>query len=71
MGGQNFAHVTIDLVNKEKRVVVELYISDDRKMFDALFEKKDVIENSLGFKMNEWAHLNDKKHLGPSIISTD
>ncbi len=59
--GSSDAHVTIDLVNKENRIVVELYISDNKELFDKLLDNKEAIENSLGFALNEWARLNEKK----------
>ena len=48
-------------MNKENCIVVELYISDNKELFDKLLENKEAIENSLGFALNEWARLNEKK----------
>lgn len=59
--GSSDAHVTIDLVNKENRIVVALYIRDNKELFDKLLENKETIENSLGFALDEWARLNEKK----------
>lgn len=59
--GSSEAHIAIDLVNKENCIVVELYISDNKELFDKLLENKEAIENSLGFALNEWARLNEKK----------
>ena len=59
--GSSIAHIAIDLVNREKRICVQLYINDDKELFDELLEEKDIIEDNLGFKMDEWARLSEKK----------
>ena len=58
--GTSLAHVTITLVNKESKIGVELYISDDKELFDKLFEKKNLIEDELGFKL-DWQRLDNSK----------
>ena len=39
---------------------VELYITDNKELFDKLFEKKDIIEKDLGFKL-DWRRLDNSK----------
>lgn len=58
--GTSDAHIGINLVNKESSVVVELYINDNKELFDKLYETKNDIENMLGFEM-DWQRLDDKK----------
>lgn len=58
--GTNEAQISINLVNKESSIVVELYISDNKKMFDELYAKKDYIEQELGLTL-DWQRLDDKK----------
>lgn len=58
--GTSDAHIGINLVNKESSVVVELYINDNKELFDKLYESKNDIENKLGFEM-DWQRLDDKK----------
>ena len=58
--GSSDAHVAINLVNKDKRIVVELYINDNKKMFDKLNDRKDAIEEALGFSL-DWDRLEGKK----------
>lgn len=58
--GTSVAHVDITLVNKESRIGVELYISDDKELFDKLFEKKNLIEDELGFAL-DWQRLDNSK----------
>lgn len=58
--GTSSAHVTITLVNKESKIGVELYISNDKELFDKLFEKKNLIESELGFKL-DWQRLDNSK----------
>lgn len=58
--GTSDACVSINLVNKLSRVTVEIYIADNKGLFDYLAERKDEIENALGFKM-DWVRLDNKK----------
>ena len=58
--GTSEAHVSINLVNKESIVCIDLYINDNKELFDSLYSKKDVIENDLGFKLI-WDRLDNGK----------
>ncbi len=58
--GTSEAHICITLVNKESSIVVELYINDNKALFDKLYANKDKIEESLGFNL-DWQRLNEKK----------
>ena len=58
--GKTGASISINLVNKDSNVVLELYIDDNKQLFDMLYEERDSIESELGFKM-EWQRLNHKK----------
>ena len=58
--GISGAHVSISLVNKEGCIGVELYINDDKELFDKLYANKEKIEQELGLNL-DWQRLNDKK----------
>lgn len=58
--GSSEAHIAIDLVNKNGRIVVETYISDNKDLFDKIFEHKTEIENALGASL-VWDRLDGKK----------
>ena len=58
--GTSEAHVGISLVNKDGRIVVELYINDNKDLFDRLFKQKDEIERQLGIPII-WDRLDNKK----------
>ncbi len=58
--GTSEAHIAIDLVNKDRNVVVEVYINDSKELFDDLAEHKEEIELALGFSMT-WDRLDGKK----------
>ena len=58
--GSSDASISIDLVNKEHKIRVSLWISDNKDIFDALIQKKDEIEEALGFAL-EWNRLDNKK----------
>ena len=58
--GTSEAHIAINLVNKENEIVVELYISGNKGLFDRLYTQKDAIEAALGFEL-VWDRLDTKK----------
>ena len=58
--GSSEAHIAIDLINKDGNIVVELYISNNKDVFDDLFSKRDEIERELGLELT-WDRLNNKK----------
>ena len=58
--GSSDAHIAINLINKDGEIVVELYISDSKELFDRLYSSKESIEEQLGFGMT-WARLDNKK----------
>jgi hypothetical protein len=58
--GTSQASISINLVNKESSVVVELYINDNKSLFDRLLAQKDEIEQQLGFAM-DWRRLDNRK----------
>ena len=58
--GTSEAHISIDLVNKDGNVVVEVYINDNKELFDSFFDHKEEIESELGFNMT-WDRLDGKK----------
>ena len=58
--GNSEAFVSIELVNKSENVVVELYIPNNKELFDSLYEQYEEIENDLGFSLT-WDRLDEKK----------
>lgn len=58
--GTSQASISINLVNKESCVVVDLYINDNKVLFDRLLAQKDEIEQNLGFVM-DWRRLDNRK----------
>lgn len=64
--GSSQCHISIDLVNKEHKIRVGLWVADNKEMFDMFFEHRDEIEASFGEKL-DWDRLDDKK---ASIFST-
>lgn len=58
--GISAAHVAITLVNKEGCVEIELYINDDKDLFDSLYGCKSQIEAELGLQL-DWQRLDEKK----------
>lgn len=58
--GTSDAHIDITLVNKDSVIGVELYITDNKELFDKLYQKKDEIEEDLGLEL-DWRRLNNSK----------
>lgn len=58
--GTSDAHIDITLVNKDSLIGVELYITDNKELFDKLYERKDEIEKELGFNL-DWRRLDNSK----------
>ena len=58
--GSSEANISIDLVNKEHKVRVSLWIHDNKDLYDSLALRKDEIEETLGFGL-EWNRLDNKK----------
>lgn len=58
--GTSDAHIDITLVNKDSVIGVELYITDNKDLFDKLYQKKDEIESDLGLEL-DWRRLNNSK----------
>ena len=58
--GTSEAHIAINLVNKDGIIVVEIYINDNKDLFDKLLDNKDSIEEALGKEL-VWDRLDKKK----------
>ena len=58
--GSSEANISIDLVNKEHKIRIGLWINDNKDIFDSLFQQKSSIENTLGIEL-EWHRLDGKK----------
>lgn len=63
--GSSQCHISIDLVNKDHKIRVGLWIADNKDLFDEFFSHKDEIEHSVGEPL-EWDRLDGKK---ASVIS--
>ncbi|MGT2799874.1 DUF4268 domain-containing protein [Streptococcus marmotae] len=58
--GTSEAHISITLVNKSNSIGIEIYINDNKKLFDQLYALSEEIQNKLGFNM-DWQRLDSKK----------
>ena len=58
--GTSEAHICINLVNKESSIVIELYINNNKELFDKLYGNKTEIESELGLSL-DWQRLNNRK----------
>lgn len=58
--GSSQCHISIDLVNKEHKIRISLWIFDNKDMFDNFYAHKEEIEASYGHKL-DWDRLDGKK----------
>ena len=58
--GSSQCHISIDLVNKEHKIRVGLWITDNKDMFDNMKAHQAEIEGAIGFPL-EWYRLDNKK----------
>ena len=65
--GSSQCHISIDLVNKDHKMRVGLWVDDNKDLFDMLYSHKDEIEATFGEPL-EWDRLDNKK---ASILSVD
>ena len=65
--GSSQCHISIDLVNKERKIRVGLWIADNKEMYDRFYEHKDEIEAAFGESL-DWDRLDSKK---ASLFSVD
>lgn len=58
--GVSDASISITLVNKANIIGIEVYIADNKELFDSLYEKRELIETQTEM-MFEWERLDGKK----------
>lgn len=58
--GTGKAYMSISLVDKESKIGVELYIPDNKYLYDSLYNCRNEIEKDLNFDL-DWRRLDDKK----------
>ena len=58
--GTSEASIVINLINKFGHIVVELYIHNNKELFDELHINKEEIEEKLGFRL-DWDRLDNKQ----------
>lgn len=63
--GSSQCYISIDLVNKEHKIRVGLWITDNKELFDLLRSNKEKIEQEIGEKL-DWNRLDNRK---ASVVS--
>ena len=58
--GSSRCHISIDLINRENKIRVNLWISDDKNLYDELFKNKEKISTQFDYNI-EWHRLDNKK----------
>ena len=65
--GSSQCYISIDLVNKEHKIRVGLWVTDNKDMFDMFYSHREEIESAFGESL-DWDRLDNKK---ASIFSTN
>lgn len=58
--GRSNAHLALTVNSRENEIACELYIGDDKELFDQLFEEKEKFQEKIGEEL-DWQRLNGKK----------
>lgn len=58
--GSSSCHITVNLINSDSYVGIELYIPNDKALYDALLKQKDEIEEMINLDLI-WERLDGKK----------
>ena len=58
--GTSLCHLSAELINKENRVRLNMYIPDNKDLFDKFYDNKDRIEQVAGIPL-VWERLDNKK----------
>ncbi len=58
--GTSECQISIDLVNKEHKIRIGVWVTDNKELFDKLFLNKAEIESACGFEL-DWHRLDNKK----------
>lgn len=58
--GSSECHISIDLVNKEHKIRVGVWIDDNKALYDHFYTNKEAIESECGFNLT-WDRLDKKK----------
>jgi len=58
--GSSACHIGVSQIQKRNEIEVELYISNDKGLYRALFDKKDEIESDSGLTF-DWRELPERK----------
>lgn len=56
--GTSEAHISITLVSKNNYIAIEVYINNNKDLYDSLYQMKDEIEEKLGLSL-EWLRLDN------------
>lgn len=58
--GTSECQISIDLVNKEHKIRIGVWVTDNKELFDKLFSNKEEIESACGLEL-VWQRLDNKK----------
>ena len=58
--GSSKCHISIDLVNREHKIRVSMWIPNDKSLYDKFYDNCSEIEEKVGFKLN-WNRMENNK----------
>ena len=54
------AHISLDINTVKKHIKTQIWIRDNKELYDFLYDYKDEIEKEIDLEL-EWARLDNKK----------
>ena len=58
--GSSACRLSVSQIARRNELIVELYIDEDKELFNSLYSNKELIEESIGFGL-EWRELPNRK----------
>jgi len=58
--GTSECYISMDLVNKEHKIRVGVWINDNKELFDYFYSNKEAIETACGMELT-WDRLDNRK----------
>ncbi len=55
-------HISLICATQRDEIGIEVYIDNNKEIYDLFYDNKDIIEEKTGLKY-KWQKLDNKKHL--------
>lgn len=59
MGSSEY-HISLTCATQKNEIGIEVYINDNKDIYDLFYQNKEILEQNVGLKFN-WQRLDNKK----------